>query len=105
MNAFQPLLDALASAAPIIAAGIASALLSAVREHAEKWIKPKFYPVLLPIAGGLVASLGNLVGVDLGDFNAQTADFTLWQSAVAGVMTGGFMVGLNQIPKQAKKPD
>lgn len=101
----QPLIDALISVTPVVAAALATLVVSYFRDSVSQWIRPKFYPVLLPIAGGVVASVAQLVGVDIGDLNAATADFNAWQTAIAGVMTGGFMVGLHQIPKQLKKPE
>jgi membrane associated rhomboid family serine protease len=101
----QPLLDALSSAAPLIAAGLASMAIAFTREHVARLVKPKYLPILLPIAGGVVASVAQLVGFDVGDFNAETANLDAWQTAIAGVMTGGFMVGLHQIPKQLRKPE
>jgi hypothetical protein len=101
----QSLIDALVPLAPVIAAAIASVGLSLAREHIAPVIAPKWYPVLLPIAGGLVASAARFFGVDIGDLNPETADLDAWQTAVAGVMTGGLMVGLHQIPKQLSKPE
>lgn len=95
-----PIADALVSMVPILAAGLASALVAATRKWVAQAIDPKYFPALLPIAGGLVALAAKALGLDIGDVNAETADLDWWQTTVAGVITGGFTVGLHQIAKQ-----
>lgn len=97
-------LDAIVSSIPILAAAAAAWLLSFVRERIAPILPDRFIPLVLPVVGAVVSSVAKWGGVDIGDFNPETADLTTWQTAIAGALSGLAMTGLHQIPKQLRKP-
>src|SRR5690606_33499137 len=93
------ILEQLVSALPIIAAAAASYIVTAVNRYVGE-IVPKFlYPVLLPIAGAVVAGTAKAVGVDIGGVNPSTADFSMWEAIIAGALTGGGAVWVYELRK------
>ena len=87
---------------PMFAAAATSALIAFARNQVNALMPPWTIPIVLPIAGGVVAGLAQAVGFDIGDFNPQTASLDGWQTVIAGTMTGGFAVALHQIVTQFK---
>jgi len=80
----QALLVALTSVVVMIVAQLIKQFVALVP---NKWL-----PVIAPIVGGITASLMEISSVP-------------GVNAIIGVIAGSAGVGLNQIPKQAKKPD
>lgn len=97
------MLDQLLSALPLIIAAIVPPLVMGFRNFIAPLVPGRLIPMLLPVAGGLVAGLANLAGVDLGDFNPETADLNAWQQVVTGVLVGLAAIGVHQVGVQAKR--
>lgn len=97
------LIGALISALPLIAAAIVPPTIAFINKKVGEYVPRKFYPILLPIAGALVAGTAKALGFDIGEFDASTADLTMWQTVVTGLLVGSASVGLHQIPKQMAK--
>jgi hypothetical protein len=97
------LLDALSSALPLIAAAIVPPVLAWFNANVGELIPKWLYPILLPIAGALVATAAKFAGFDFGDFNPETADLTTWQTIIIGAMAGSASVGIHQIKRQFEK--
>lgn len=100
---FPSLIGALLSALPLIAAAIVPPTLAYINAKVGEYVPRQFYPILLPIAGALVAGISKALGLDIGDFNPDTADLSMWETVVAGILVGSASVGLHQIPKQMGK--
>lgn len=100
-------LEPFIEATPLLAAFVAAAVISSARRFVTETleIKPKFFPVLLTLAGAFVAGLAQALGLDIGDFNPQTATLSRWQTVVAGAMTGLATTGLHQAQKQLRKDE
>ena len=105
-EALLPLFDAIASAAPLVIAGLVSGALAAVHRWFGEVVPKRFYPILLPTAGAFLAAIAKMAGVDVGDFNPETADLTMWQTVAAGAASGWIAIGMHQVRKQwVKGPD
>jgi len=76
-------------------------LVAAVRKFTGEAIPAKYIPIILPVAGGLVAGLAAAVGVNIPGFEA--GDASTWSSAVTGILIGAAAVGAHQIKKQKDK--
>lgn len=100
MNAFMPILDALQSALPLIIAALVPILIAKFNQHFGTLLPKQYYPIVLPIAGAVVAGTAKAVGFDVGDFNPETASLNMWQTIIAGALTGHAMVGMHQIKRQ-----
>lgn len=96
-------MEQLIAAIPLIAAAIASFAIAMFREHIWPVLPDYLIPIVLPIAGGIIAGLAKALGFDIGDFNAETADLTTWQTVIAGVLSGLAMTGLHQAQKQVRE--
>lgn len=94
--------DAIVPLVPVIAAALAPPLLMMVRGYVEKVIPVRFFPALLPIAGGLVAGLAHLVGVDASILQTTAQDAHAWETVVQGVLAGSASVGLHQLGRAVK---
>ena len=95
--------NSIASALPLIIAAIVPALVAAFNKFFGERIDKRYYPILLPILGGVLAGLAKAAGFDIGDFNPETADLTTWQTIITGTLAGSASVGLHQIKKQVGK--
>lgn len=78
-------------------------LVAAVRSNVLAAVPSKFIPVLLPVAGGVVAGLAAVLGVDLGGTDLATAPTSVWESSIMGILIGAASVGVHQIKKQQEK--
>lgn len=97
------LLERLIEALPLIAAAVVPVIVAAIRRAVRDRIPDYAWPVLLPIAGAVVATLARLGGADIGDFNPSTAGLSAWETAVAGALTGAASVGMHQLVRQLRK--
>ena len=97
------LIGALISALPLIAAAIVPPTLAYINSKIGEYVPKQFYPILLPLAGALVAGTAKAIGFDIGEFNPSTADLSMWETVVAGILVGSASVGLHQIAKQMGK--
>lgn len=97
------MLEALIAMIPMIAAGITPPLIMIVRDQITKVVAPKWFPVMLPILGGVVAGIANLLGVDATILQTTSQDINAWETVVQGILAGSASVGLHQVGKQAKK--
>lgn len=100
-----PLLDWLTSALPLISGALAATLVAYGRERLVPRLPKRYLPFLMPFIASAAAVVAQKYGVDLGDFNPETADLDAWQTAVAGFMTGAFGTWAYEARKQlaAKK--
>lgn len=84
-----------------------SALVPPVVSFGRSWflshVDPKWFPVILPIAGGLVGALAHFVGVDASILSHQTADAQAWETVITGITSGLASIGIHQIYKQQVK--
>lgn len=103
MNAIVPVLDALLSALPLIVAAVVPPALAYFNSKVGAIVPKHLYPVLLPVAGALLAGAAKAAGFDVGDFNSETADLDMWQTMVAGALSGHAAIGIHQIKKQLDK--
>ena len=103
MEILDAILEQLLSALPLIAAVLATLIIDCVRNRAGDVVPRAFYPILLPLAGAVVAGLAKGVGADIGDFNPSTADFSTWETVVAGALAGSATVGLKEARKSLDK--
>jgi len=87
---------------PLILAVLVPPLVAVVRKFAGDSIPSKFIPIILPVAGGVVAGLASFLGVDIAGFVA--GDASTWGSAITGILIGAAAVGVHQISKQKDKP-
>lgn len=99
MELIDPILEQLIAALPIIAAAAASYLVTAVNRYVGEIVPKVLYPVLLPVAGAVVAGSAKAFGVDIGGFNPSTADFSAWETIIAGALTGGGAVWIYELRK------
>lgn len=103
---FIAMLDSIAQALPLIAAALVPPALAFINKWAGDTVPKHLYPILLPIAGAIVAGLSKAAGLDLGDFNPSTASLSMWETVVAGALVGHASIGVHQIKKQLYKgPD
>lgn len=92
-------IDQLIAALPLVAAVAATLAIDFVRTYLGDVIPRVLWPILLPIAGALVAGVAKAFGADIGDFNPNTIDFSMWETIVAGALTGAATVGLKEARK------
>lgn len=88
---------------PLIISAAIPPLVSLARSLFVLHVNPKWFPVLLPIGGGLVGALANLLGVDATILASQTSDPQAWQTVITGITSGLASVGIHQIYKQQVK--
>lgn len=93
----------LLSALPLVAAVVATLAIDFVKTHFGEVVPRTLYPILLPLAGAVVAGIAKGVGADIGDFNPATADLSMWETVVAGALTGSATVGLKEARKAVSK--
>lgn len=87
---------------PMWAAALTAVAIAYTRAQVNRLVPSWAFPILIPLAGGLVSVGAQAVGYDLGDFNPQTAGLTMWQTAIAGTVTGGFSITLHQAVTQIR---
>jgi len=85
---------------PLILAVLVPPLVTAIRKAAGEKIPVKYLPLAIPIVGGILAGLAGFLGVDIGAFDAATADASVWGNAITGVLIGAAGVGVHQVKKQ-----
>lgn len=95
----EPFLEAL----PLILAAIVPPLFAAVRKFLGEVIPATWIPVLLPVAGGVVAGIAHALGVDAAALQTTSFDPTIWQTVVEGILVGSASVGIHQIKRQRDK--
>lgn len=100
-----PVLDALLSALPLIIAAVVPPALAYFNSKVGTIVPKHLYPILLPVLGALLAGAAKAAGFDVGDFNSETADLDMWQTVVAGALSGHAAIGIHQIKKQIEKQD
>lgn len=99
MEILDAILTQLLSALPIVAAVTATLVIDFVRNRVGDVVPRAMYPILLPLAGAVVAGVAKGVGADIGDFNPSTVDLSMWETVVAGALTGSATVGLKEARK------
>ena len=97
-------MDQLIATIPLIAAIVVPPVVALLRQWIVKIIPTKWFPVLLPMAGGIVAGAAHIFGVDAGDLQADPSSVAAWEAVITGMVTGSAAVGVHQIAKQRKKP-
>lgn len=97
----ESLLNFLLSIIPLVSAGAATAIVSAVRKVSDRFIDPKWIPAILPIAGGILGFVAHIAGVDVAILESSGYTPEAWTLALNGVMAGLAAVGVHQIKKQA----
>lgn len=94
------MLEAIMEALPLILAALVPPAVAQLRSWFSAKVPDEYIPVLLPLAGGILASLGNLVGVSV---DVTSGGPTMWSDAVMGILMGAAAVGVHQIKKQRDK--
>lgn len=97
------LIDQVLAALPLIAAAAVPMLIATVKDQLTEFVPARYFPVLLPVLGALVAGVAKAVGFDIGDFNPETADLSAWETIVAGALVGSASIGIHQIRAQLKE--
>ena len=72
-----------------------------MRKNVLAAVPSKYIPILLPVAGGVVAGAAAFFGVEVGDLGAGGVG--VWESAITGILIGAAAVGVHQIKKQQDK--
>lgn len=93
--------EALSEVLPLVIAAFVPPALAAIKKAVP--IPSNLIPVLLPTFGGILSSLGTLVGVDVSP--SAVSDPTLLTNAVTGILIGASAVGIHQIAKQRQKSE
>lgn len=95
-------MESIIEAIPLLIAALVPPLLAWVRRRVEI-VPDRYIPILLPVAGALVAIGAEFAGFNLGSFDAATADLSAWQTVVTGILSGLAANGVHQIAKQRAK--
>lgn len=95
-------MESILEALPLIIAALVPPLLAWVRRKVEI-VPDQYIPILLPVAGAVVAIGAEFAGFNLGSFDAATADLSAWQTVVTGILSGLAANGVHQIGKQVRK--
>lgn len=103
LEILDAVLAQLLAALPLVAAVLATLLIDAVRNRLGDVVPRTLYPIMLPLAGAVVAGIAKGVGADIGDFNPSTADLSMWETVIAGALTGSATVGLKEARKAVGK--
>lgn len=93
----EAILNLLIEGVPLIAAAIVPIIVAGIRKVTDK-IPANLIPVILPVAGGLMASIGTLVGAEVSP--DVFSDDNLLSAAINGILVGSAAVGFHQIKKQ-----
>lgn len=96
-------MDKLIETLPLIIALVVPPLFALVRGYVTRVVPDRFIPVFLPIAGGVVAGIASLFGVDASALSQASSDSGVWQTVITGILTGSAAVGIHQIKRQADK--
>lgn len=97
------MLEGILEALPLILAAIVPPVVMAVRKLIADSVPAKYLPIAIAIGGGLVASIGTVLGVDTSALQETSSDPTVWQNAIMGIVVGLAGVGVHQSVKQVKK--
>lgn len=97
-------MEPLIAALPLIAAAIVPPIVAVLREQIVKLVPSRWFPVLLPIGGGILAGIANLLGVDAAILQTTATDVSAWNTVITGIVSGSAAVGIHQVGKQLKKP-
>lgn len=95
----KPLLDAL----PLILAVVIPPVIAYLRGNVLSKIPGKYLPILLPVAGGVLAVIAAKFGVDGSVLTGGNVTADDWQTVIVAVLTGMASVGAHQAVKQLKK--
>lgn len=99
MDMIDAILEQLLSALPLVAAVVATLLIDFVRSRLGEVVPRVLWPILLPIVGAVIAGVARGVGYDIGEFNPSTSDLSMWETVLAGALTGSATVGLKEARK------